>query len=129
MEDYYYYNYAGQPQGHHPHNGGVVVGAMSVPMGDMWVWDQFFRGERERRRRIYEFMKGQLRHHILHASRKSLEDAVLISLRKGSLVVSRSFFRRSVRVVVASAENRRGCLVAPRRSRGKCMLLLTLLCK
>ena len=58
MEDYYY-NYAGQLlQGHHPHHGGVVVGAVSVPMGDMWVWDQFFRDEREGHRRIYEFLKG-----------------------------------------------------------------------
>ena len=58
MEDYYYYNYAEQLQEHHPHHGGVVVGAVSVPMGNMWVWVQFFWDKHEGRKRIYEFMKG-----------------------------------------------------------------------
>ena len=77
------YNYARQLHGNHPHQRGVVVGAVSVPMGDMWVWDQFFRDEREGRRRIYELMKGQFRHHVLRATRKSLPDAVLFFFAQG----------------------------------------------
>ena len=101
MEDYYYYNYPGQIQGQHPHNGGAVAGGVSVPMGDMSMWDQFLGC-----RKIYQFMKGYFRHQVLHAFRKSLEDVVLVSLRKGSLVVSPSSCPGSVRGVVASAGNR-----------------------
>ena len=99
----YYYNYVGQLQRHHPHHGGVAVGTVSIPMKEMWVKDHFFWDEREGRRRTCGFMKGQSRHHILHALRKSLDDAVLVSWRKGSLVSSPSSFPRFLRIVKAGA--------------------------